>query len=133
MKIENCFILLGLILIGIGSLMILNASIIKTETNITQIKEMGSLEKIIRPIVENTTIEGGNCLKYTLYYQDYLNKTDYKLDVRKINRAVICPIGTKQCGDMEGKVHTYLIINGYGGECILDQYNLVCIQVRDEV
>lgn len=92
----------------------------------------GSLEKIIRPIMQNTSIKDGDCLSYALYYKDYLDTTDYKLDVRKIDMAGVCPIGTSQCGEDEGMKHTYLIINGYGGECILDQKNLVCIQIRDE-
>lgn len=92
----------------------------------------GTLYHLIHPIVENTSIKDGDCLSYTIYYQDYIKKIYPELDIRKIDRAGICPIGTKECGEWEGIPHTYLIINGYGGECILDQHNLVCIQVVDE-
>ena len=102
------------------------------ETECPELKSIGTLENIIRPIMEQTKLENGNCLAYALYYLDYLSKTNYQLDVRKIDLAGICPIGTKECGEMEGMPHTYLIINGYGGECILDQHQLVCIQIKDE-
>jgi hypothetical protein len=125
--------LLGFTAIFLIGLMLLLPSIFASfNRGDVNIKEMGSLEKIIRPIMENTTIKDGNCLSYALYYQDYLAETDYILDVRRIEMAGICPMGTKQCGKNEGIPHTYLIINGYGGECILDQQKLICIQVIDE-
>jgi len=96
-------------------------------------KDIGTLENILMSMVENTLIENGDCLSYTLYYKKYLSKTGLKLDVRKIDLAGVCPIGTKECGDDEGMKHTYLIVNGYGGECILDQHKLACIQVKDEI
>jgi len=98
-----------------------------------KLKPIGTLEKMLKPIMENTNIDNGTCLSYALYYLDYFNNTNYKLDVRKINLAGVCPIGTKECGEDEGMPHTYLIINGYGGECILDQHMLVCIQLKDEI
>jgi len=92
-------------------------------------EKTNKLPDILNNLVENTTIEGGHCLEYSLYYQDYLNKTHSELDVRRIEKVGICKIGMEGCGEWEGIPHTYLIVNGYGGECILDQHNLVCIQV----
>ena len=97
------------------------------------VKDIGTLEKILTPMVENTIIENGDCLSYTLHYKKYLSNTNLILDIRKIDLAGICPIGTKECGEDAGTKHTYLIINGYGGECILDQHKLACIQVKDEM
>ena len=87
------------------------------------------LEKTLSQITEDTNIEDGDCLSYALYYKEYLNENYPMLDVRKIDLAGICKIGTIECGDSEGTRHTYLIVNGWGGECILDQHNLKCIQV----
>ena len=87
------------------------------------------LEKTLSQIKEDTNIEDGDCLSYTLYYKEYLNNNYPMLDVRKIDSAGICKIGTIECGDSEGTRHTYLIVNGWGGECILDQHKLKCIQV----
>lgn len=101
--------------------------------NITQINiSTGTLENMLMPIVKNTTISQGDCLSYAIYYQSEIKKVYPELDIRKIDLAGICPIGTKECGIDEGMPHTYLIINGHGGECILDQDKLICIQVRDE-
>lgn len=105
---------------------------IKEESLYVNVSIRGTLEKMIIPIVENTTIENGDCLSYALYYKEYIKKIYPELDIRKIDMAGICPIGTKECGKDEGMPHTYLIINGHGGECILDQHELVCIQIRDE-
>lgn len=102
-----------------------NKQAFKTDTE--KISEK-TLENMINPFM-NITIENGDCLAYALYYKEILNKNHPELDVRKINMAGICPIGTKECGEWEGIPHTYLIINGHGGECILDQHKLVCIQV----
>ena len=87
------------------------------------------LEKTLSQITEDTNIEDGDCLSYALYYKEYLNNNYPMLDVRKIDLAGICKIGTIECGDSEGTRHTYLIVNGWGGECILDQHELKCIQV----
>ena len=87
------------------------------------------LEKTLSQITEDTNIEDGDCLSYALYYKEYLNNNYPMLDVRKIDLAGICKIGTIECKDSEGTRHTYLIVNGWGGECILDQHELKCIQV----
>jgi hypothetical protein len=102
------------------------------KVNDNLIVSKGTLENMLIPIVKNTSIENGNCLSYALYYKDYIKKIYPELDIRKIDMAGICPIGTIECGEDEGMPHTYLIINGHGGECILDQNELVCIQMRDE-
>jgi len=130
LKIATCLILI------VSGLYIYETSrekITEDTINNETIKEIGTLEKILTPIVENTNIENGNCLSYALHYRKYLDNSGLNLDVRKVDLAGICPIGTKECGDMEGMPHTYLIVNGYGGECILDQHSLVCIQVKDEM
>jgi len=87
------------------------------------------LESLLRKLVNKTYIVDGCCLDYALYYKEELERNYENLDVRKINMAGICPIGEKLCGEDEGIPHTYLIVNGMGGECILDQRNLVCIQL----
>ena len=122
-KVTTALFLVSVILIiTLFSMSLVSAPIYNKDKNI--------LKNIIKPIMDNTIIENGNCLSYTLYYKDLLKEIYPELDIRKIDLAGICPIGTKECGDMEGMPHTYLIINGYGGECILDQHKLVCIQVR---
>ena len=97
--------------------------IIETETK-------GKLETILFDLKDNTNLYEGDCLSYALYYKTYLNENYPKLDVRKIDMAGVCPIGTVECGAMEGMPHTYLIVNGLSSECILDQKELVCIQLN---
>jgi len=87
------------------------------------------LENLLRELINKTKLVGGNCLDYALYYKGELEKVPQNLDVRKIDMAGVCPIGEEICGESEGIPHTYLIVNGLGGECILDQRNLVCIQL----
>ena len=87
------------------------------------------LERTLSQIKEDTNIENGDCLSYALYYKEYLNNNYPMLDVRKIDSAGICKVGMTECKDSEGTRHTYLIVNGWGGECILDQHELKCIQV----
>ena len=94
-----------------------------------KIYRKGRLEILLSDLIDKINIDG-DCLSYSLYYKNFLNKNYPKLDVRKIPMAGICPIGTEECGEMEGIPHTYLIVNGYGAECILDQKSLACIQVR---
>lgn len=98
--------------------------------NPIKIIHRGKLENLLLNLTSITDIENGDCLSYALYYKEILEESYPRLDVRKIDMAGICPIGTKECGDMEGMPHTYLIVNGYGGECILDQKELACIQIR---
>ena len=103
-----------------------NQTVYKT---IIDIPVIYKLERTLSQIKEDTNIENGNCLSYALYYKEYLNNNYPMLDVRKIDLAGICKIGTIECKDSEGTRHTYLIVNGWGGECILDQHELKCIQV----
>ena len=125
-------ILFGALIFGLITLFLLQNVSFSDNSILSQVRQDGSLAKILRPIMDNTTIVNGDCLSYALYYKDYLSKTNYTLDVRKIDIAGDCPIGTIQCGIDAGMPHTYLIINGYGGECILDQHLLACNQIRDE-
>lgn len=97
---------------------------------VVQTPKYSTLQSILQPIVDKTRIANGDCLSYALYYKDYLNKNYPDLDVRKIDLAGDCKLGYKICGDMEGMPHTYLIVNGNGGECIMDQTLLTCIQLR---
>ena len=92
---------------------------------------ISTLKKILNEQILNLpeNREGWECIDYTLYYNKTLKDLYPKLDVRKINMAGICPIGTKECGDYEGIPHTYIIVNGYGEECILDQTKYVCINL----
>ena len=129
----SCFILIGIFILG-GMLLTTNNTkekiiINNTKQEVKQIEVLYPLEKILINLSEGTQLEDGDFLSYALYYRDYLNKVYPKLDVRKIDLAGICPIGTKECGEWEGMPHTYLIVNGLGGECILDQHELRCIQV----
>ncbi len=101
------------------------------ETNTIEEPEATTLKSILRNIINENhgTIEDGACLEYALLYEEILNRAYPKLDVRRIERAKICPIGETICGEREGIPHTYLIVNGIGAECILDQNKLACIQV----
>ena len=87
------------------------------------------LEETLTNLSEDTHLENGDCLYYSLFYKEFLNNKYPILDVRKIDKAGLCPIGTEECGESQGMKHTYLIVNGWGGECILDQHQLKCIQV----
>jgi len=83
--------------------------------------EFNKLIKIIDYEIKNSNVTG-NCLNYTEYYNQSFRK--YKeLDVRWENRYVdICNNKTYCNGS-----HTFIIVAGYGGECIIDQKNYACV------
>lgn len=96
----------------------------------------GSEESYLYSILEReiVDVENWNCLNYTLYYKKTLNEKYPDLDVRKIDKAGICNLNQEGideiCGEYTGMPHTYLIVNGYGSECILDQRQLICLDLR---
>ena len=122
----KCTILLGVSILLVGVLYNFIPTITSTESE----KQLPFLEDLLTNLTQNTNIENGVCLTYTLYYKDYLTKNYPELDVRKIDLAGVCPIGTIECGEWEGMPHTYLIVNGHGEECILDQKKFTCINLR---
>ena len=129
----KCTILLGVSILLVGVLYNLIPTINSTEKEQivqNEIKQLPFLEDLLTNLTQNTNIENGVCLTYTLYYKDYLIKNYPELDVRKIDMAGVCPIGTIECGEWEGMPHTYLIVNGHGEECILDQKMFTCINLR---
>jgi len=97
---------------------------------VIQVEKIYKLEQTLSDLQDNVTLVNGDCLKYALFYEEILNRNYPKLDVRRIKMAGVCPIGEIICGEDEGIPHTYLIVNGWGGECILDQNKLACIQLR---
>jgi len=100
------------------------------EPQVLIMEEVWKLEQTLSDLRDNITLVNGDCLKYALFYEEILNRDYPKLDVRRIKMAGVCPIGEVICGEDEGTPHTYLIVNGWGGECILDQKKLACIQLR---
>ena len=86
------------------------------------------LREIAEYEVSKADIPDGNCLDYTNYYNEvFQNKTKYpNLDVLYPHRPVNISGGIESNNDS----HIYILINGYGGECIIDQYKIACIKIK---
>ena len=80
------------------------------------------LERVLIPEIVN--IEEGNCLDYATYYNKTLSEKYPDIDIRWPRHVDICNDLT-----LCDNYHTFLVIAGYGGECILDQKSIVCVDI----
>jgi len=83
-----------------------------------------TLRNLLKEEIKNTNIEGGNCKDYAEYYNRTFSKKYPELDIRWPRYVDICNNLT-----LCDNYHTYLVINGYGSECILDHKSLACIEL----
>lgn len=70
-------------------------------------------------------IKNWNCYDYAKYYNKTLTEKYPELDIRWVRYVDICANKT-YC---DSKYHTFLVVGGYGGECILDQNEVSCINL----
>jgi len=82
----------------------------------------GDLKRILKS--EVIDVEDWNCLDYALYYNETLSQKYPELDIRFPRYVDICN-KLKLCENY----HTFLVIGGYGSECILDQRTVICNQL----
>jgi len=68
--------------------------------------------------------EGWVCLDYAIYYNKTLSEKYPELDIRFPRHVDVCNNLT-----ICDSHHTFLIIGGYGSECMLDQKRFACINV----
>jgi hypothetical protein len=78
--------------------------------------------------ISNMTIVDGDCYDYAKYYYNILTRNYPELDVRwergvdLCNKATLCK-----------SLHTFLVVGGYGEECLLDQHTIRCIELIKDV
>jgi len=89
-----------------------------------EVEEQFILEQIAINESEKVYVEDWNCLDYSKYYNKTFTEKYPELDVRWIRMVDICNNDT-YCETL----HTYIIINGYGGTCILDQHQIACTNI----
>lgn len=82
------------------------------------------LEDILRREIIDKKVEGWNCLDYATYYNKTLSEKYPRLDIRFPRNVDICNNLT-----ICDSYHTFLVVAGYGSECILDQRHLACISI----
>lgn len=82
------------------------------------------LEQIAIDETKKVYVDDWNCRDYSEYYNKTFTEKYPELDVRWIRQLDICNNNT-YCKDY----HTYILINGYGGECIIDQHQVACVQI----
>lgn len=75
------------------------------------------LEKEVREINSSWV-----CRHYAEYYYNLFTEKYPELDVRWIRNADPC-----NNGEICNVLHTFVVVIGYNGECIVDQTELVCI------
>lgn len=64
------------------------------------------------------------CKDYMFYYNKTLTEKYPELDVRPIRYVDIC---NNQCDYS----HTFIVVAGYGSECILDRLSFVCLDMPE--
>ena len=89
--------------------------------------ETNKLIEIIKYEINNSNISHGNCLDYALYYNQSLRKYT-ELDIRFPRHFDICNNLT-----FCDSYHTFLVVGGWGTECILDQRSYACLKLRGEI
>lgn len=76
-------------------------------------------------ISEANLPEGSVCVNYSRYYNKTLSEKYPELDIRWPRYLDICN-GRTLCKFY----HTYILVNGYSLECILDQQSYVCLNIK---
>lgn len=89
-------------------------------------KTMSILEQIAINETERVHVVDWNCRDYSEYYNKTFTEKYPELDVRWVRMLDICNDET-HCEYL----HTYILINGYGGECIVDQHQVACVHLID--
>lgn len=131
--ILGVIIFLGLAILNNYYYTNINDTVIINETQMKAIltKDKGTLEKLLeKEIVSNPN---WTCADYVVYYNTTLKKyntglnpPERNLDIRELRYVDICN-GLTLCDSY----HTFLVIGGYGQECILDQQEIKCISLLD--
>lgn len=84
------------------------------------------LKKEIITLNESDCKEGYcKCWDYSNYYNKTLHEKYPQLDIRWIREVDICN-NQSICK----QYHTYILVNGWNEECILDQNQYVCIKLQ---
>ena len=89
-------------------------------------EDLTQLQSLLVEEIDQSNLTDGNCLDYATHYNETLTKNYPELDVRWPRYVDLCNNLT-----LCDSYHTYLVVNGYGEECILDQKSMACIQLRD--
>lgn len=83
-------------------------------------------EPTLRSILRSELVDLGDidnpCYEYAKYYNETLSEKYPELDIRWERYVDICNNLT-----MCQSYHTFLVIGGYGSECILDQQLITCL------
>lgn len=115
--------LLGLLVSSLATTQTIEMQGIGEDTkigNITPLRQI--IVNEINNITENTT--GWVCKDYAEYYNQTLSEQYPELDIRWIRYVDICNNQT-----LCDTYHTYVLVNGYGSEALLDQKNFAIINV----
>ena len=97
---------------------------VNQQNNLKNLKENST--NILENLLKSEIIDKKEwkCLDYATYYNEILSEKYPQLDIRFPRHIDICNNLT-----MCDNYHTFLVIAGYGSECILDQKSLSCIRV----
>jgi len=90
-----------------------------------QLKNKGGFLREILEFEVNKTNLTGNCYSYAKYYNKTLTEKYPQLDIEWIRPFDICNNFT-YCDSY----HTFLIVGGYGAECICDQSLIACVDIK---
>jgi len=82
-----------------------------------------TLENILNKEM-NVYIINGTCKDYATYYNKTLSEKYPELDIRFPRYVDICNNLT-----LCDNYHTFLVIGGWGSECLVDQHQLSCINI----
>lgn len=92
------------------------------------VNQTNQLVDIVDYVVSGTDLGPlGVCYDYSVYYDKVFKKYWPELDVRWIRAVDICNNGT-YCDSL----HTYVIVNGYGAECLVDQKRYMCNILKND-
>lgn len=116
-----CYSLIVLGLIVIGAVVFLSV----TPNHKPQMLQNTTLREIMKKEVAevNLSLEAV-CIDYANYYYKSLKQKYPYLDVRLENYVDIC----NEYSLCENS-HAFIVVAGYGSECILDQHTYVCIDI----
>ena len=82
------------------------------------------LEDILRRELVDKKSKGWICLDYAMYYNKTLSEKYPELDIRFPRHIDICNNLT-----LCDNYHTFLVVSGYGSECIIDQRQIACVNI----
>lgn len=117
--------IIGLVVGGLGVYLIMMCVGFE-ETQLITNKTIPILEQIAINETKRVYVDDWVCRDYAKYYNKTFTEKYPELEVRWISGMDICSDETYCNG-----THAYILINGYGGECIVDQHQVACIQLID--